>query len=66
MEMNSIYSTAYLTIVAASGEDADAGLGRLQRHPAYPEHPLQIFFQGRILSFLPVMPEYDQVIQQTK
>lgn len=65
-EMNSIYGTAEITIVAADGDDADAGLKRLEKHPSYPERPLCLSHAGRSFSVLPIRSNYDQAIEQTK
>jgi hypothetical protein len=63
--MDSIYRTAYLTIVAANGADAYGGLRRLSKHSLYSERPVVVRVDGRLLSFLPAMPSYEKTIEQT-
>ena len=63
--MDAIYGCAYLTIVAADGQDANAGLRRLHTHATYPERPVSIAGQQRRLTILPKVPEYESTLQGT-
>ena len=63
--MDLIYRYAYLTIVAADGDDAHAGLQRLHRHPEHVELPIKVLAKGRRLSFLPTQPNLESTLQKT-
>jgi hypothetical protein len=64
-KMDVIYQQAYLTIVAADGEDANAGLRRLHTHAIYREKPISLVSRQRRLSFLPKAPESESTLEQT-
>ena len=51
--MGTIYAASYLTIIAAQGENADAGLGRISGLPNKAERPLEIKGRYKDVSLLP-------------
>ena len=65
-EMNAIYSTACLTIIAADDGDVDAGLLRLTGTNAPEEHPLSFIHNGRKLKFMHPKPTFDSILSATK
>ena len=64
--MADVYSFAYFTIVAANGEDADAGLMRLRPNPQQSEHPTLIIQDGILTPILPDRPRLTEMIEKSK
>lgn len=63
--MDAIYRDAYFTIVAAHGEDSNAGIRRLHRHASDAELSIEIEQNGKHLSFLPVRGTYQEALNET-
>lgn len=64
-KMDAIYGAAYLTIVAADGEDSNAGLRRLKPDPRYPERPINVRVAGKLISFLDITHTYESALRET-
>lgn len=63
--MDAVYSSAYLTIVAADGDDAGFGLRRLERRPSTLEKPHRFTLRGGKCSFLPPRGGLRTVLQSS-
>ena len=61
-QMASIFANSYLTIVAADGTDADAGLSRLEETDVAEEYPVSFTAAGQSISLLPQIPGNRQAI----
>lgn len=64
--MDTIYSKAYFTLIAANGDDASAGLFRLKHRPTAAESPLQVKQKGRTFSLLPIKAGLERTLELSK
>ena len=64
-EMANIYSMAALTIIAADGDGADAGLRRFIHHSLAEEPDVTFVQNGKRISLLPSRPNFENCIQKT-
>ncbi|KAL1600539.1 hypothetical protein SLS60_006925 [Paraconiothyrium brasiliense] len=62
--MDGIYSNAYLTIIAANGPNADAGLAGFRTGRSVPDTPIGFEQHGRTLSLIPSRPGYAQILEE--
>ena len=65
-QMAAIYENAFLTVIAASGENADAGLARLRSNHNPSEQPTMIRHHGSSISLLPPRRVMMEILRETK
>jgi len=65
-EMSAIYENAFFTIIAAGGEDAEAGLHRLESRPQTVERPFSFTSGGVYLGLSPSRQPLDTILQRSK